>query len=93
MNVTKKQYDRMKNIKNRMAKGDAKSDEMKEFLEILIQSSDGNKIEIENYISNIGFESLDDFKSHLNRKIENEETVKNLAIIGGGLLLAFLLSR
>ncbi len=93
MNVTKKQYDRMKNIKNKMAKGDAKSDEMKEFLEILIQSSDGNKIEIENYISNIGFESLDDFKSHLNRKIENEETVKNLAIIGGGLLLAFLLSR
>jgi metal-responsive CopG/Arc/MetJ family transcriptional regulator len=93
MNLTQEQYNKMKAIKNKMAKGKAKSKEMKEFLGLLIHSSDNNKIEVERYIVDIGFKSLDDFKNHLNRKIENEETVKNLAIVGGGLLLAFLLVR
>jgi hypothetical protein len=93
MNLTQEQYNEMRVIKNKMVKGRAKSKEMQLFLELLIHSSDNNKLEIEHYIVDIGFKSLDDFKNHLNRKIENEETVKNLAIVGGGLLLAFLLIK
>ncbi len=93
MNLTQEQYNEMKVIKNKMAKGKAKSKEMRYFLDLLIHSNDGNKAEIEQYITDIGFESLDDFKGHLDQKIENEDNVKNLSIVGGGLLLAFLLSR
>ncbi len=85
-NLTQEQYNEMKDIQYKMTKGGTKIREMEKFLDVLICNGDDNKLEIENYITNIGFESLDDFKQHLNQKIENEETVKNLAIVGGGLL-------
>ncbi len=89
MNLTKQQYQEMQTIKQKMENGTAKTKEIRYFLDLIIKS--GNQLEIQNYINNIGFNSLDEYKQHLDQKIENAETVKNLAIVGGGLLLAFLL--
>lgn len=82
--LTKDQYQKMQ-------KGRAKTKEIRYFLDLIVEN--GNKSEIESYIHNIGFNSIDEYKQHLYQKIENSETVKNLAIVGGGLLLAFLLLR
>ncbi len=89
--ITEKQYQEMQTIKQKMENGTAKNKEIKYFLDLIIQN--GNQSEIQNYIKNIGFESLPEYMKHLDQKIENAETVKNLAIVGGGLLLAFLLLR
>ncbi len=89
--ITEKQYQEMQTIKQKMENGTAKNKEMRCFLDLIVEND--NQSEIQNYINNIGFNSLDEYKQHLDQKIENAETVKNLAIVGGGLLLAFLLLR
>jgi hypothetical protein len=89
--ITQNEYSKMQDIKEKMEDGTAKTKEIRHFLDLIIDS--GNEIEIRSYIHNIGFNSIDEYKEHLDGKIENQETVKNLAIVGGGLLLAFLLLR
>jgi hypothetical protein len=46
-----------------------------------------------NILKNIGFKSIDDYKLHLNNQIENQNTIKNLAIVGGAVLLAYFLLK
>jgi hypothetical protein len=86
--LTQKQYTEMQTIKEKMENGKAKNKEIRHFLDLIIENDD--KKEIQSYIHNIGFNSLKEYEEHLDQKIENAETVKNLAIVGGGLLLAFL---
>ena len=91
MNLTEQEYQKMQVIKQKMENGNAKNKEIRYFLNLIVKND--NQLEIQSYIRNIGFNSIEEYKQHLDQKIENEETVKNLAIVGGGLLLAFLLSR
>lgn len=89
--LTQEEYNEMQIIKEKMENGQAKTKQIRRFLDLIIAND--SQYEIQNYINNMGFRSLDEYKNHLNQKIENAETVKNLAIVGGGLLLAFLLLR
>ncbi len=93
MNLTIKEYGDLKTIKEKMQNNKANSKEMQNFLNLLIKSSNASKIEIDRYIENIGFSSLDGFKKRLSDKKNDEDFVKGLAIIGGGILLAWLLNR
>lgn len=91
MTLTPKEYQELENIKNKMEQGRAKSKEMQYYLDLIIKS--GNEQEIHNYICNIGFDSVNEFKQHLNQKSENEDFVKGLAVVGGAVLLVWLLTK
>ena len=93
MNLTKKQYNYLIMIRNKISNNQASSEEMRNFLDILTQTSKNNRNEIEKFVKEIGFTSLDSFKHILDKKKENEDFIKGLAIIGGGILLAYLLNR
>lgn len=89
--LTQEEYNEMQTIKEKMENSKAKTKQIRRFLDLIIEND--NQLEIQNYISKIGFDSLDEYKNHLDQKIENKKFVKGLAIVGGGLLLAWLLTR
>jgi hypothetical protein len=91
MNITQRSYNKFDAIKSSMENGTASNEEILDFLDFIINS--GNEHSIFKYIKNIGFKSIDDYKLHLNNQIENQNTIKNLAIVGGAVLLAYFLLK
>ena len=93
MSLTPEQYEELKAIKKKMEQGTAKPKEMKKLLKFTASSDITTQNELEKYIKSTGFESIEKFENHLNREIENENTVNGLAVIGGAALLVWLLTR
>ncbi len=50
-------------------------------------------MEMLDYAKNLGFTSIDDFKEELNNKVSNENLIKGLAVVGGAILVAWLLTK
>lgn len=91
MRLLKKEYKNLEIIQKKLINKTATNNEMQEFLELLEKS--GNQAEVSQYVKSIGFNSMDKFKKHLNNKVENENFITGLAVIGGAVLLAWILTR
>ena len=91
MNLTAKNYNKFEKIKTNMESGKASNNDILDFLEFTLDGDNENTIN--QYIESIGLTSVDDYKAHLNNKIENRKFVKNLAIVGGAILLAYLIIK
>lgn len=79
-------------LRNKIAHGKATSAEMKRYLKLLLESSDYNREVVEDYIHEIGYDSIEDFQDHFNEK-GNQETINGLLMIGGAILLGYLLNK
>lgn len=91
MGLLQREYKKLEIIQRKLINKTATNSEMQEFLKLLEKS--GNQDEILRYVNNIGFKSMDSFEKHLNNKTENENFITGLAVIGGAVLLAWLLTR
>lgn len=91
MGLLQKEYKALEAIREKLINKTATSNEMHEFLRLLDKS--GNQKEVSKYVSGIGFNSMNEFKEHLNNKAENENLITGLAVIGGAVLFAWLLTR
>lgn len=79
-------------LRNKISQNQATSAEMNRYLNLLLKSSDHNKNVVENYIHEVGYDSIKDFQNHLNEK-SNQEVMNGLLIIGGAVLLGYLLNK
>lgn len=91
MRLLLRDYKRLEMIQKKLVDKTATGDEMQEFLELMVKS--GNELEMSNYTKNIGFDSMDEVKKHLNNKAENKNLIIGLAVIGGAVLLAWILTK
>ncbi|MGP8330482.1 MAG: hypothetical protein ACT6FF_09235 [Methanosarcinaceae archaeon] len=80
------------NLRNKITQNQANSHEMKRYLNLLLESSDYNRNVVENYIHEIGYESVNDFQEHFNEK-NNKELIDGLLLIGGAVLFGYLLNK
>ena len=79
-------------LRNKIAHNQANSSEMERYLNLLLESSDYNRNVVEDYIHEIGYESVNDFQEHLNEK-NNKELIDGLLLIGGAVLFGYLLNK
>lgn len=79
-------------LRNKIGHGKATSAEMKRYLNLLLESSDYNKEVVEEYIHEIGYNSIGEFQEHFNEK-GNQEIINGLLMIGGAVLLGYLLNK
>ncbi|OIR24749.1 hypothetical protein [Bathymodiolus thermophilus thioautotrophic gill symbiont] len=91
MGLLVKEYKELEEAQKKLTTNTATFDEIQRFLDLMEKS--GNKTEMSDYMKNIGFNSMDEFKASLNNKKKNEDLVKGLAIVGGAVLVAWLLTR
>lgn len=91
MKLLVRDYKRIEYIQKKLVEETATNNEVQEFLELIKKS--GNEAEMSDYVKNIGFNSLNEFKQRLNQKNKNEDFIKGLAVIGGAILLSWLLTR
>lgn len=92
MELVFNELQRLQQLQNKVQYGKATSSEMKEYLRLILKSSDQNRYEVENYVRNIGYASIDDFQDHLLQK-NNQELTSGLLTIGGAVLLVYLFSK
>jgi hypothetical protein len=91
MELSKREYRELGIIQKRLANNSATSNDVKTFLNLMNKS--GNEMEMSSYIENVGFSSIGDFKEELNNKASNENLIKGLAVVGGAVLVAWLLTK
>ena len=94
MMLSKKQYYIIKNTRDRIFSDSENvgEEDILEFLNTLTKTSDYNKKQISNYLKEVGFNSISEFQKHKTDK-RKKEVIKGLAIVGGGLLIAYSLSK
>lgn len=93
MNLTTAEYNELKSIREKMEAGKSSSKDMQKALGLIVKSSNGNKQRVEEYARTLGFSGLDDFKEKLKAKNQSEVLTNGLLIIGGAVLVAWLLSN
>ncbi|WXU00800.1 MAG: hypothetical protein Ctma_1532 [Catillopecten margaritatus gill symbiont] len=85
------EYDRLEEIHNKIIMDTALSGELEEFLHLIVKS--GNEAEMLSYMRVLGFFSIEEIVQHLTQEKKNEGISTGLAIAGGAILLAALLSK
>jgi dihydrofolate reductase len=91
MRLLKKEYAQLEKIQNKIILDTATSEEMTAFLNLIVKS--GNGSEMLNYMSVIGFDSIEAVQRQLNKKQKDENLKTGLVIAGGAILLALLFSK
>ena len=92
MNLTINEQISLSELRNKIAHNQGSSSDMKQFLELILKSSQYNHFEVENYIRSIGFSTINDFQRALEQK-NRDELIAALLIIGGAVLLGLALSQ
>jgi dihydrofolate reductase len=91
MRLLKREYAQLEKIQNKIILDTATSEEMTAFLNLIVKS--GNESEMLNYMSVIGFDSIEAVQRQLNKKQKDENLKTGLVIAGGAILLALLFSK
>ncbi|CAC9612450.1 hypothetical protein [uncultured Gammaproteobacteria bacterium] len=93
MGLLIKEYEELEKAQKKLTNNTATFNEIQRFLDLMDKS--GNKAEVSSYIKNIGINSMDELKASLNNndRERNEDIIKGLAIVGGAVLVAWLLTR
>lgn len=79
-------------LRNKIVHDQASSKEMRRYLNLILESSEYNRNVMEDYIHEIGYNSVEEYKEHLNAK-SNQELKDGLILIGGALLFGYLLDK
>ncbi|CAC9550298.1 hypothetical protein [uncultured Gammaproteobacteria bacterium] len=93
MGLLIKEYEELEKAQKKLTNNTVTFNEIQRFLDLMDKS--GNKAEVSSYIKNIGINSMDELKASLNNndRERNEDIIKGLAIVGGAVLVAWLLTR
>ena len=91
MSLSKIEYQKLKTIQDKIVLNNATSVEMDKFLDLIIKS--GNEFEMLEYMQTIGFDTIDEVRIELKKRQKNSNVSTGLAVAGGAILLALLLSR
>ena len=90
MNFTQKNYIELETIKNKIDLGRASLKEKQRFLALIEQYDSAS---ITEYVNSIGFSSLKEFKAKINKQKANSDLLIGLCILGGAILLAYLVNK
>ncbi len=95
MPLLMREYKRLEEIEGNIITDTVTTSETKEFLHLIVKS--GNEIEMLNYMRTIGFDSIEEIEDFLSQEDKDKDKDKGistgLAIAGGAILLALLLSK
>jgi len=95
MPLLMREYKRLEAIEGKIIADTATPSETKEFLHLIVKS--GNEMEMLNYMRTIGFDSIEEIEGYLSQEDKDEDKDEGistgLAIAGGAILLALLLSK
>lgn len=91
-NLTTQEQNDLWNLKNKLSYRQASSSDMRRFIQLIQKSSNFNKIELENYVRSIGYNSIQDFQNDLIEK-NKEELINAIVIIGGAVLIGLALTK
>lgn len=86
-----REYSKLEEIQEKIVAETATPTETEEFLDLIVKS--GNEIEMLNYMKTIGFNSIEEVRAELKKQQKSEGIIAGLAIAGGAILLAALLSK
>lgn len=92
MNLTNDELNNLYRLRNKIVHSQATSVEMRNYFKLIIKSSEQNRAEIERYIHEIGYNSIEEFETHLNKK-NNEELINGLVLLGGAVLFGYSLKK
>ena len=93
MNLLIEEYGTLKKIHKKIIEDTATFDEIQIFLNLIVKS--GNDIEMLEYMKSIGFNKMHEIEEYLNKNnkdTKSKDIKTGLAIVGGAILLALLLS-
>ena len=93
MSLLIKEYETLEKIHKKIIEDTVTSDEIQIFLKLIVKS--GNDLEMLEYMKSIGFNEIEEIEEYLikNKKDTKSKDIKTgLAIVGGAILLALLLS-
>lgn len=79
-------------LKSKIENKNASSNDKKRFTELLIKSGQENKLEIENHLHLMGYNSIEKFLKDL-EKDDKDDLISSLLIIGGAILFIILLKK
>lgn len=92
INLNPKEQEELWNLRNKIVHGAASSSDMRRFLELMLKSSQDNRLEIERHLRLIGYFSIEEFQKALEKK-DNKELTNFLLIVGGAILIGIVLKR
>jgi hypothetical protein len=92
MNISLEERNEIYRLRNKIANNQATSAEMNRYLNLIIESSDYNRAVVEEYVREIGYDSIEDYKGRLNEK-NSEEFINGLLLIGGAVLVGYLINK
>jgi hypothetical protein len=91
MPLLMKEYKELEKIQKKVALGVASSNEMETFLDLIVKN--GNEFEMLNYMKTLGLNTIDEVRAEVKKRQTDSGIFTGLAIAGGAILLAALLSK
>ena len=93
--IHKKEHKKLKKIHKKIVAEDATTDDKKEFLHLIRKNGSDSEMLI--YMKTLGFDSIEEIEEYLSQEDKDEDKDEGistgLAIAGGAILLALLLSK
>lgn len=86
-----KEYKELEKIQEKFISGTATPDEMERFLDLIVKN--GSEIEMMEYMETLKLNTIDEVRVEIKKRQKNSGISTGLAIAGGAILLAALLSK
>ncbi len=92
MELSQEKRNEIYRLRDKISNNQATSDEMKRYLNLILESSDYNRNVVEEYVREIGYDSIEDYEDHLDEK-NSDEFIGGLLLIGGAVLVGYLINK
>ena len=92
IDLTNKEFSRLQQLVEKAKRRMANSNELRELIELIQKSGARTREEIEQYINQAGFASLEELNKHIEEK-KSQEFIDILIAVGLGILAAYVVTK